>query len=285
MQATGNDFLKGLREDHARFSRVLSMIGRDARRLVDEPDEVMPVFEEAVNYVVSFQNVHHHPREEIMFARIAERDPSVAATAKKLAREHKSADRIGESLLVLIQRTSHGARGRSSRERLAQKLEEFAKQMRTHIGQEEKVLYSRAWSELEEDDWQEIADSVPPEDPLARSGTRDYPLLSRYVDKGGAQSEVSMPATSILQSLEMRLDRSLSRTPRLRAMKSLARRHGEEAWSLARRSIDAFPANPLFSPCVAARVVVDGISELGSAQLRWIREWNDYVVTAYRRQA
>ena len=45
---SGTDYLTGLREDHARFSRVLSMIGRDARRLVDDPTAVVPLFAEAV---------------------------------------------------------------------------------------------------------------------------------------------------------------------------------------------------------------------------------------------
>ena len=76
MTDIGSEYLSGLREDHARFSRVLSMIGRDARRIVDETDEVLPLFEEAIHYIVNFQNVHHHPREEIMFARIARRSPA-----------------------------------------------------------------------------------------------------------------------------------------------------------------------------------------------------------------
>jgi hemerythrin-like domain-containing protein len=253
------------------------MIGRDARRLVDEPDEVMTVFEEAVDYVVNFQNVYHHPREELMFSRIAERDPSVAATASKLAREHKATDRAGESLLTLISRTSTGARGKSSRERLAQKLEQFAKQMRAHISQEEQVLYSRAWSELDEQDWNEMADAVPPRDPLSKDASKRYPQLARYVKTGSAQSEVSMQSESILQIMEKALDKSLSKTPKLREVKSIARRHGEEAWSLARKSIDAYPRNPLLSPCVAARVGFNGVREFGAAYGRWIREWHGYV--------
>ena len=62
MQQESEEYVRELREDHARFSRVMLMIGRDARRLVDEPEAVLPLFAEAVDYVVSFQNVYHHPR-------------------------------------------------------------------------------------------------------------------------------------------------------------------------------------------------------------------------------
>jgi hypothetical protein len=54
MEPNGEQYLRGQREDHARFSRVLSMIGRDAQRLLDEPEAILPLFSEAVDYLVSF---------------------------------------------------------------------------------------------------------------------------------------------------------------------------------------------------------------------------------------
>ena len=81
MEPTGEQYLRGLREDHARFSRVLSMIGRDAQRLLDEPEAVLPLISEAVDYVVNFQNIHHHPREEIMFAKVARASETLAGTS------------------------------------------------------------------------------------------------------------------------------------------------------------------------------------------------------------
>ena len=89
-------YLRGLRADHARFSRVLSMIGRDARRIVDEPEAVLPLFSEAVDYVVHYQNVHHHPREETMFAKVAGMSEPLASTAAQLSQEHERTDRVGD---------------------------------------------------------------------------------------------------------------------------------------------------------------------------------------------
>jgi hemerythrin-like domain-containing protein len=254
MREIGNDYLRGLREDHARFSRVLSMIGRDASRLVDEPETVLPVFEEAVDYIVNFQNVYHHPREEGMFAKLADQAPSLRPTAKKLAGEHRAVGRVGESIQAMLKHAASELTSRESRKRLAQKLEQFADEMRSHIRREEELLYSRVWEELDDSDWEDLADNAPPTDPLERMQSRRYPLLNEYVSGGSGRSEVSMESSSVLEKMEARLDRALSKSPRLRRMKSIARRHGEEAAALRRRSIESLPDQPLLHPLDSAQV-------------------------------
>jgi hemerythrin-like domain-containing protein len=277
MHEVGKEYVQSLREDHARFSRVLSMIGRDARRLIDEPEEVLSLFNEAVDYVVNFQNVYHHPREEIMFAKLAESDPSLRETAMNLKKEHGGVGIAGKSIQALLNRAASDLTSKESRKRLSQKLEQFATEMRTHIRQEEELLYSRVWDELQDGDWEEIADKAPPTDPLGESQSKRYPLLARYVAGGSGESIVSMPSSSLLQDMEVRLDRILSKSPRLTAIKSIARRHGEEAVALGRRSREALPDRPLRSPVGSASVGAHTVCKLGAAYGRWIRDWHRYV--------
>lgn len=277
MRDIGNDYLKGLREDHARFSRVLSMIGRDARRLVDEPDEILPVFEEAVDYIVNFQNIYHHPREEIMFEKLADADPSLRDAAKKLAGEHGAVGRVGDSIQSKLELAASEFTSKESRKRLAQKLEQFADEMRSHIRREEELLYSRVWDEFEESDWQDLADRAPPPDPLEQAQSRRYPLLADYVAGGSGRSQVAMDNISLLQKMEKRLDRALSKTPRLRRMKSMVRRHGEEAAAIRRRSIEALPDQPLLHPLDSALVGLDSMRNVCGAYTRWIKDWHRYV--------
>lgn len=193
MEQLAESYLAGLRGDHARFSRVLSMLSRDARRLENEPEKVLPLYREAVDYIVDFQNVHHHPREEIMFARVAENALELKPTATRLTREHNTMDRIGRELLGLLDRITTDAGGRRARRQLAKKLEKFAREMRAHINQEEELLYSQVWTELTESDWQELVATEIPNDPLGRSAGERYPLLTRYVITGDAESVVSLP--------------------------------------------------------------------------------------------
>jgi len=235
------------------------------------------VFEEAVDYIVNFQNIHHHPREEVMFAKLADQAPSLRQTARKLAGEHGAVGRVGESIQAMLRRAGSELTSQESRKRLAQKLEKFAEEMRSHIRREEELLYSRVWDEFDESDWQELADNAPPIDPLERSQSRRYPLLNEYVSGGSGRSEVSMESSSLLEKMEVRLDRALSKSPRLRRMKSIARRHGEEAAALGRRSIESLPDQPLLHPLDSARVGLDSVGNLCSAYARWIKDWHRYV--------
>jgi hemerythrin-like domain-containing protein len=273
----GDEYVRSLREDHAKFSRVLSMIGRDARRLIKEPEAVLPAFEEAVDYIVNFQNIYHHPREEVMFEKLAEADRSLRQLVKKLSGEHGAVGRVGESIQTLLKHASSKTTSKESRLRLAEKLERFSKEMRSHIRQEEELLYSRVWDEFDDSDWEELAASVPPTDPLGRSQSRRYPLLADYVGGGGGRSEVSMASISLLEKVEARLDRALSKSPRLRSMKSIARRHGEEAAAIHRRSLEALPDQPLLSPLDSARVGVVSVFNFCGAYGRWIKDWHRYV--------
>lgn len=277
MSEAGNDYVYNLRKDHARFSRVLSMIGRDARRLINESEAVLPLFQEAVDYIVNFQNRYHHPREEVMFKKLADADPSLRKTAKKLAREHHAVDRIGESIQAVLKRAASAGTSRESRRRLAEKLERFAEEMRSHIREEEELLYSRVWGEFSDEDWQQIADIAPPDDPLGRAQSRRYPLLAKYVDGGGGHSDVSMASVTLLDRMEARLDQALEKTPRLRVMKSLLRRQGEEAAAIRRRSLDALPDRPWLHPLDATRQGAASACEFSAAYLRWIAEWHLYV--------
>mgnify|MGYP001818600872 FL=1 len=228
-------YLRGLREDHARFSRVLSMIGRDARRLVDEPEAVLPVFSEAVDYVVHYQNIHHHPREETMFAKIADRSETLAGTAAQLSQEHEGTDRAGEELLATMDRVSGASSQRSARQDLARQLEHFARSMRSHIAQEEEILYSEAWDTLSPADWDDLAASAP--DPLESVQDDRYPLLAEYVSAGQTRSNVRPDASRFEEAVESGLGQLSALTRQVGSAGATARRQQREACELTLESV------------------------------------------------
>jgi hemerythrin-like domain-containing protein len=275
MQQNGTDYLRGLREDHARFSRVLSMIGRDAPRLVDKPEAVLPLFEEAVDYVVSFQNVYHHPREEIMFAKIAEKSETLATAASKLSREHDATARAGKELLSLMNSVSRAPSRRPSREQLASKLEEFARSMRGHIAQEEELLYSHAWVELTQRDWDDLAVSAAAIDPLEGAHDGRYPLLASYVSEGRTRSNVSMQSGPLEQVVESGLRRASALADQFSSINSTLKRQRHEARALTRKAIDAMPMIPILQPQTSLRVSMKSAEEFGRAYIRWLGEWRD----------
>jgi len=273
MEPNGEQYHRGLREDHARFSRVLSMIGRDAQRLLDEPEAVLPLFSEAVDYVVNYQNVHHHPREEVMFAKVAAASETLADTSARLSQEHELTDRAGEELLATLDRASHSSSQRSTRQELARQLERFAHSMRSHIGQEEEILYSEAWDTLSPADWDDLAASAP--DPLDRDLDDRYPLLADYVNEGRTHSTVQLDSSPLGEAVESGLEQLSAVTRRLGAVTATVRRQQREACELALESVSDMPNVPMLHPQQSLRTSGNNAQAFTTASVRWLREWRD----------
>jgi hemerythrin-like domain-containing protein len=275
MRQKAEAYLRGLREDHARFSRVMSMIGRDARRLADEPEAVLPLFSEAVDYVVSFQNVYHHPREEIMFAKIAEKSETLAETAATLSGEHNSTAHAGEELLSIMGRISPAPSDRPDRERLARRLEKFAEAMRGHIAQEEELLYSQVWAELAPEDWDGLVESAAAIDPLGGNQENNYPLLTRYVSEGQTQSSVAIDGGPLAQFLESGLNQAAAFSDQIGLINKTLTQQRREACALSRKSLRAMPIIPMLQPERSLRAGSESAAELGRTYMRWLREWGE----------
>ncbi len=278
MEPNGEQYLRGLREDHARFSRVLTMIGRDAQRLLDEPEEVLPLFSEAVDYVVNYQNVHHHPREEIMFAKVANASDALADTSARMSHEHELTDRAGEELLATLDRASHSSSQRSTRQVLARQLERFARSMRGHIAQEEEILYSEAWDTLSPADWDDLAASAP--DPLDRDLDDRYPLLADYVSGGRTHSTVQLDSSPLGEAVESGLEQLSTVTRQLGAVTATARRQQREACELVLESVRDMPNVPMLHPQQTLRTSGETAQAIIAANVRWLREWHNVLDTS-----
>jgi len=190
--ANGDRFFMELRADHARFGRVLALIGRHAPALADRPKEgVLELLHEAVDYIVNFQHRYHHPREDRMFERISRRSPRHDAALSVLRSDHEQSFKTGRELLADLDRLRVEPGSRLPRRALVRRLQRFALDMREHIRREDELMYSSARSLLEAADWNAIARASPnPRDPLragrGRSGGR-YRALARYVGEGDTE--------------------------------------------------------------------------------------------------
>ena len=264
----GVEVMRGLREEHARFGRVFSLIGRDARRLVDEPGKLLPLFREAVSYVIEHQNLHHHPREQLFFEKIQAKSPELRGVAARLELEHRSADLSGGRLKMLIDRAQARGAGRDARRALVRELEVFANRMRSHIGAEEKLLYSQAAELLTAKDWREIAALAPPDDVLAVPGEGEYPLLAHYMKYGSPRSTVSVDRHWTLSAFDSTFDRLGARRSRIRNLRTMLRRQGREALELS----------PVLHPMRTLQAPVQSLRRLRAASQRWRQEWGSYLL-------
>jgi hemerythrin-like domain-containing protein len=201
--------LRSLRQEHARLSQLLTLLSRESAELEREPRAVVPLLREALQYVVQHTNVHHHPREEVLFEQLARRSPQHRELRDALEREHEATVRAGLSKLrALEQLDSSQAPSMEELASLALAIDRFARGMRDHIVREEEILYSGAERLLEASDWRNVEPLRETPDPLgAKGGRNPYPKLRAYFSEAERRTHGALPSTFERLHLDEALDR------------------------------------------------------------------------------
>jgi hemerythrin-like domain-containing protein len=179
-QAASDEFMKMLRDDHAGMSRVLREIDAQQTALQSMPETARPVLVEAMRYILVYQHSVHHPREDVLFAKIRDREPALYRNMRRLVMEHRIGQERAEALARdLARATPAQLRGKAGL-RIAKQLQDYVRHTRSHMRREEAVFYAGAARVLRASDWARIASGPMPRDPagnLTRLADR-YPRLA-----------------------------------------------------------------------------------------------------------
>ena len=172
-------FMSRLRLDHARLSRVLREVEAQRSQLGSEPEAARAVLGEALSYLVDYLHGHHHPREDLLFARLAPLRADLGDELRELARDHDGGATRARQLAVALRRLPAG--GERARERFARALQSYVDETRDHMRREERaIFYAGVEPWLSDAEWQALSDEALPDDPLADAADlrRHYPHLA-----------------------------------------------------------------------------------------------------------
>jgi hemerythrin-like domain-containing protein len=129
----------------------------------DRPD--YEVIRGIIYYFELYPELYHHPKEELVFAKLILRDAAAAAKVGNLTLEHQKGAarllRVGQAVDAVL----------ADREILRQNVDnivrDFIESERRHIMMEDRDFFPAALKALEPQDWTEIASaSTDPEEPL-----------------------------------------------------------------------------------------------------------------------
>lgn len=181
-------FIRELRADHALYSRILSMLSREVNELPNNPRSTLALLVEAFEFIVAYFDGYHHAREDELYRQLARHSRSSANLLATLGSEHARGVQVSGRILGRLRELARAAVQPRLHELVAQ-VDGFVSEARSHIGLEERLMYSRRLRVLSAADWRSIESQAPSADPsvrLERSGSR-YPLLSRYLGAGGTR--------------------------------------------------------------------------------------------------
>ena len=140
-----------LRLEHRQFSRVLDVLEYLIDRRVRDGYVDDELLDQVFAYFLGYPHCCHHPKEDLVYARLRERDPSLAERVGDLLGEH-------ERLAGLTRSVAN--RVRKSREQLdpglVDSLREFVVVTRRHMEIEEREIFPPMEKVLTQEDWDEI---------------------------------------------------------------------------------------------------------------------------------
>lgn len=91
--------IESLHVDHRNLGTLLRLLETNLHALQSDDEPDYPLMLEIIEYVQSYADVFHHPREDLLFARVTERDSSVRKEVESLLEQHVQLKNSTRSLL------------------------------------------------------------------------------------------------------------------------------------------------------------------------------------------
>jgi hemerythrin-like domain-containing protein len=180
--------------EHRAFAALLTLLEQQLQRVRTGGAPNFEMMLDIVDYMIDYADRFHHPKEDLVFARIASRHPAAAESVSQLAHEHSAIVANGRALAREIEAVVGGAIvERSIVEELGQR---YLDAFRRHMYAEEQGLFLAAVEYLSDADWESIERaSASVDDPLfgERPEQRYQTLRSEVqsmIDESGADREV-----------------------------------------------------------------------------------------------
>lgn len=180
--------INALRREHANMRSVLMQVSRQLDLLEMERVPNFVLLANALYYMRKFPSNIHHPKEELIFERLAALDPKSAKDVEAAHKEHEEIYSLEEWLIESA--LNAPMPGTSSRTRLLEFGRHYLDMQRQHSEREERLLFPRAAELLKPSDWAEVSRRFKDiDDPLfGKHGGERFELLYDHLMREAAES-------------------------------------------------------------------------------------------------
>lgn len=159
------DIIQQLQKDHLNAARLLDLLEVQIGTLHDgeNPDYLLML--DVMRYMTHYPDLFHHPREDVVFKKLKQRDASARPIVDSLVEEHKALVEKGlqfyECLYTVVSEVT------VPRETLESQGRDYIAFLRSHMDKEEGEVFPLAAKILREKDWAEIDTAMElEEDPV-----------------------------------------------------------------------------------------------------------------------
>ena len=167
--------------EHVNFATLLNRLEAELERFHrgESPDYELML--DIMFYMTHYPDVLHHPKEDLAFARIKERQAEARAIVDELAGQHAHLKETGEILLQALDEIVNGSI--TTRDHVEEPGRAYLSEFRRHMIIEETAILPVAAKLLSDDDWAEINAAIQHiDDPLfGKKAEERYAALRRKI--------------------------------------------------------------------------------------------------------
>jgi len=155
--------------EHVNFARLLNLLDDQLAVFHNGSTPDYELMQNIMFYMTHYSDVLHHPKEDLVFALVREREPGVARTVDDLAAQHMYLGKCGRELVRQLDDIVNGAI--ASRESVETVARDYVGTLRTHMRIEETEILPVAARALTARDWTAIHAAI---------GRIDDPLFGKH---------------------------------------------------------------------------------------------------------
>ena len=186
------EVIEELQREHRDLAKLMGVIERQAEVLHDGRAPDCDLLRSVLRYISNYPNLLHHPKEDLVYRRLAERDQAAVVEVHNVLQEHGALEDMAANLAALVDDADGGPEG--ARAELENMARGYVDAYRRHMAMEEGELFPRALGALSEADWAAIAVAVSgSSDPLFDgAATNQYRNLHSPILRLGARARARL---------------------------------------------------------------------------------------------
>lgn len=153
------DPVKAWHEEHMYFNRLLRLLQHEVEVFATAEVPNYPLMLDIITYLRDYADQFHHPREDEVFRRLAQRLPEQKAIVARLQQEHRVIANAGTTLMRLLEEVESDAV--LSRAEIEVAAATYLVYYGNHIANEEEEILQLAGRTLDEEDWKAAKAAAP----------------------------------------------------------------------------------------------------------------------------
>ena len=179
--------LRNLQLEHQGLSGLLDIMDEWVGDVSESQAPDYRLLEVIADYLLSYPDEVHHPKEDLIFLKLQRRDPDAAAKLSQLLDEHRELREITHEFAAIVRDSTGPAASRP--EQVLQATRRLVDYYRHHIEMEEEHFFPTAERVLTKGDWADIDFAFSERtDPLLYEAETKYKNLRAKISRISKES-------------------------------------------------------------------------------------------------